>query len=75
MGGSSKSGSASVPTAVQQEAPKPYQQEQAISEQSSAARDRQREKALLALGQEGTYLSQSSPFGSQEQKQKSLLGG
>ncbi|MDR2161215.1 MAG: hypothetical protein LBO77_03640 [Desulfovibrio sp.] len=64
-----------MPSAATQEAPKPYQQEQAISEQSESARNRQREKALAALGQEGTYLSQASPFGSQEQQKKSLLGG
>ena len=58
-----------------QEAPKPYQQEQAISEAAQNARDAQLKRARAALGQEGSVLT--SPFGSQEQddnQKKTLLG-
>lgn len=61
--------------AAPQEAPKPYQQEQAISEAAQNARDAQLKRARAALGQEGSVLT--SPFGSQEnaeEEKKSLLG-
>lgn len=74
MGGGGKTPSMSTPAAPQ-EAPKPYQQEQAMSEAAQNARDAQLKRARAALGQEGSVLT--SPFGSQEnaaEKKKSLLG-
>ena len=74
MGGGGKTPNMSAPAAPQ-EAPKPYQQEQAISEAAQNARDAQLKRARAALGQEGSVLT--SPFGSQEQadkQKKTLLG-
>ena len=78
MGGGGKSAGMSSSPAPTQEAPKPYQQEQSMSEAAQNARDAQLKKARAALGQEGTILT--SPFGSQEQQSeqqqgKTLLGG
>lgn len=78
IGGSSKTPKMSAATATQAEAPKVYQQEQSMSESAQNARDNQKQRALAALGQEGTILT--SPFGSQEYAQKkqqgaTLLGG
>ena len=75
-GGSSKTPKMSTASATQAEAPKVYQQEQAMSDSAQTARDNQKQKALAALGQEGSI--QTSPFGSQESMQqqgKTLLGG
>lgn len=76
-GGKGSSSTPSTPAAAVQEAPKPYQQEQAITERSETARERQLQLARASLGQEGTLLT--SPFGSQQQQQnqagKTLLGG
>ena len=76
-GGTTKGGgSQSMPTPAQAEAPKPYQQEQAMSESAQTARENQLRKAQAALGQQGTMLT--SPFGTQQQQQqqgKTLLGG
>lgn len=75
MGGGGKTPSMSSAPAAPQEAPKPYQQEQAISEAAQNARDAQLKRARAALGQEGSVLT--SPFGSQEQadnQKKTLLG-
>ena len=75
-GGSSKTPKMSAASATQAEAPKVYQQEQAMSDSAQTARDNQKQKALAALGQEGSI--QTSPFGSQENAQqqgKTLLGG
>ena len=76
-GGSSKTPKMSAAPVVQAEAPKVYQQEQSMSDAAQAARDNQKQKALAALGQQGTVLT--SPFGSQESMQKqqgkTLLGG
>lgn len=72
-GGKTPSMAAPAPAA---EAPKPYQQEQAISEAAQNARDAQLKRAQAALGQDGSVLT--SPFGSQEQaeeQKKTLLGG
>lgn len=74
MGGGGKTPNISAPAAPQ-EAPKPYQQEQVISEAAQNARDAQLKRARAALGQEGSVLT--SPFGSQEQtdkQKKTLLG-
>ena len=74
MGGG-KTPSMPAPPPAPQEAPKPYQQEQAISEAAQNARDAQLKRARAALGQEGSVLT--SPFGSQEQaenQKKTLLG-
>ena len=76
MGGSSKTPKYEMASATQAEAPKVYQQEQAMSDSAQTARDNQKQKALAALGQEGSI--QTSPFGSQESMQqqgKTLLGG
>ena len=75
-GGSSKTPKYEAASATQAEAPKVYQQEQAMSDSAQTARDNQKQKALAALGQEGSI--QTSPFGSQEnaaQQGKTLLGG
>ena len=75
-GGSSKTPKISSASATQAEAPKVYQQEQSMSDAAQTARDRQKQKALASLGQQGTVLT--SPFGSQEsmaQQGKTLLGG
>ena len=75
-GGSSKTPKMSAAPATQAEAPKVYQQEQAMSDSAQTARDNQKQKALAALGQEGSI--QTSPFGFQEnaaQQGKTLLGG
>lgn len=77
-GGSSKTPKMSAASATQAEAPKVYQQEQSMSDSAQTARDNQKQKALAALGQEGSI--QTSPFGSQEASQnqaqgKTLLGG
>lgn len=76
-GGSSKTPKYEAASAAQAEAPKVYQQEQAMSDSAQTARDNQKQKALAALGQEGSI--QTSPFGSQESMQgqqgKTLLGG
>lgn len=78
MGGGGKSAGMSSAPAPTQEAPKPYQQEQSMSDAAQNAREAQLKKARAALGQEGTILT--SPFGSQEQQSKqqqgkTLLGG
>lgn len=78
MGGGGKGGGMSSAPAPVQEAPKPYQQEQSMTESAQNAREAQLRKARAALGQEGTILT--SPFGSQEQQGnaqqgKTLLGG
>ena len=77
MGGGGKSAGMSSSPAPTQEAPKPYQQEQSMSEAAQNAREAQLKKARASLGQEGTILT--SPFGSQEQQSerqgKALLGG
>ena len=77
-GGGSKTPKYEAAPAVQAEAPKVYQQEQSMSDSAQTARDNQKQRALAALGQEGTILT--SPFGSQEDAQKkqqgnTLLGG
>ena len=78
-GGGGKTPKMSAATATQAEAPKVYQQEQTMSDSAQNARDNQKQRALAALGQEGTILT--SPFGSQEDAQKkqqqgnTLLGG
>ena len=74
MGGGAKIPRMAAPAPA--EAPKPYQQEQAISEAAQNARDAQLKRAQAALGQDGSVLT--SPFGSQEQaeeQKKTLLGG
>ena len=74
MGGGGKTPKMSAPAAPA-EAPKPFQQEQSMSEAAQNARDAQLKRARAALGQEGSVLT--SPFGSQEnaaEKKKSLLG-
>ena len=77
MGGGSKTPKYEAAPAAQAEAPKVYQQEQSMSDSAQTARDNQKQKALAALGQEGSI--QTSPFGSQESMQgqqgKTLLGG
>ncbi len=77
MGGGGKTPKMSAAPTVQAEAPKVYQQEQSMNDSAQTARDNQRQKALAALGQEGSVLT--SPFGSQEnaaqQQGKTLLGG
>ena len=77
MGGGGKMPKMSAPAPQAAEAPKVYQQEQTMSDSAQNARDNQRQKALAALGQEGSI--QTSPFGSQENMQgqqgKTLLGG
>ena len=77
MGGGGKTPKMSAPTPQAAQAPKVYQQEQSMSDAALRARDNQKQKALAALGQEGTILT--SPFGSQENMQakqgKTLLGG
>lgn len=76
-GGGSKTPKYEAAPAVQAEAPKVYQQEQSMSDSAQTARDKQKQRALAALGQEGSI--QTSPFGSQERMQgqqgKTLLGG
>lgn len=74
-GGGGKGGQSASAPMPQQEAPKPYRQEQAMSESAQSAREAQLKKARAALGQEGSIAT--SPFGSQEQateQQKTLLG-
>lgn len=75
-GGGGKSGgqTASAP-APAQEAPKPYQQEMAMTASAQSAREAQLKKARAALGQEGSIVT--SPFGSQQnanEQQRTLLG-
>jgi hypothetical protein len=73
-GGGSKSGSASSTQVA--EAPKPIQNEKDMTEAGQTARDRQKEMAKAALGQQSTI--NTSPFGSQENTQeqrRTLLGG
>ena len=75
-GGGSKTPKYEAAPAAQAEAPKVYQQEQSMSDSAQNARDNQKQRALAALGQEGSI--QTSPFGSQESMQqqgKTLLGG
>ena len=76
-GGGSKTPKYEAAPAAQAEAPKVYQQEQSMSDSAQTARDNQKQKALAALGQEGSI--QTSPFGSHESMQgqqgKTLLGG
>ena len=76
-GGGSKTPKYEAAPATQAEAPKVYQQEQSMSDSAQTARDNQKQKALAALGQEGSI--HTSPFGSQESMQgqqgKTLLGG
>lgn len=77
MGGGGKTPKMSSAAPVQAEAPKVYQQEQSMNDSAQRARDNQKQKALAALGQEGSV--KTSPFGSQESAQtqqgKTLLGG
>lgn len=76
MGGGKGGASISSAAAPAQEAPQPYQKEQAAEDASIAAREAQLKKAQAALGQEGSI--NTSPFGTQEEqsknKGKTLLG-
>lgn len=78
LGGGGKAPKISAAPATPAEAPKVYQQEQSMNDSAQDARDKQKQRALASLGQEGTVLT--SPFGSQEEAQKkqqgkTLLGG
>lgn len=73
MGGG-KSSQTPAPAPIQ-DAPKPYQQEQEMSESAKDAAEALRKKQLAAMGQQGTI--HTSPFGSQQQQSqqgKTLLG-
>lgn len=78
LGGGGKAPKIPAAPATPAEAPKVYQQEQSMNDSAQDARDKQKQRALASLGQEGTVLT--SPFGSQEEAQKkqqgkTLLGG
>lgn len=78
LGGGGKTPNVQSAQPAKAEAPKVYQQEQSMNDSAQDARDKQKQRALASLGQEGTVLT--SPFGSQEEAQnkqqgKTLLGG